>query len=783
MNELYVFSSLRQIRDFTLKFTNKIAPKSISIGNFFKNAVYVDGLNEASDSELLLCMSRACNECELASSKLHIPREFFAFLKNNDYLFSFFKEISHQKKSYDDLKFSDIYASYDEHIEILREVYQNYTKILKSLGIYDDIILPEIYELNESYLRSFECIIFQIDGLLSEFEWEILQKCAKITHLKIIFKTSKLNYKLIKKISEISSIDESKFEIYSTYELDFSGFNLTCLSKNLKNNLVLTRSFSIQTLQAAYVFEKISTFIREGISAKNIVVILPDESFAKVLRLHDKNKMLSYAMGTSVKDTLFFVALSEILTILKERKNIVLDKEYLDKSNKNLSFSSSFLNYIGVTSGIFELFLTNFNQNVSFDEFKNIIIALFEICTQNTLLQILEEELFFLKDLFKKSNLNFGALCEFLLIRLADRNIDDVGGGAVRVMGVLESRGLSFDGVIIVDFNDDLVPKRVVNEMFLSSKVRQKAGLISYYERENLQRFYYESLINSAKKVAISYVLNENKIQSRFLNEFECVLDNSFKDEAYTNLLAGRGVKNAIKFKDEALFQKHDFFNNELSFSRLNTFLRCPRMYFYKYIKHIGEPRNLDSVGVSTYGNSIHEALFEFYLEHDRFVLDKFLGILKTKNLDALELEIARQKFSLFDKSEREHFKSGWKIKSVEQSFCVSFNGVKLHGKIDRIDENLDKRLCVIDYKSGKLPKDGLQLTFYKALLGSECECYFYDLKDEMKLVKMECDLKELSMILDNLKELFLKEVNFERHIGQECQNCFYYTICRGELR
>ena len=46
------------------------------------------------------------------------------------------------------------------------------------------------------------------------------------------------------------------------------------------------------------------------------------------------------------------------------------------------------------------------------------------------------------------------------LQRLASRTIDDVRGGKITVMGVLETRNISFDGVIIVDFNDNHVPKK-----------------------------------------------------------------------------------------------------------------------------------------------------------------------------------------------------------------------------------------------------------------------------------------------------------------------------------
>ncbi|MGG7072719.1 PD-(D/E)XK nuclease family protein [Campylobacter sp. 9BO] len=784
MRELFVFSSIRQIRNFTQNFSNQLLPKAISIGDFFSKAVYVDGLNEAGQSECLIYMRDACNACKNANLKLHIPTEFFAFLKNNDYLFSFFKEITHQKKSILALKFSDIYAHFDEHIEILNEVFKNYKEILIKNSLYDNIILPEVYEINEAFLKAYERINIQIDGLLSEFEWEVLLRAAKFSNVKIIFKTSKLNQKLLRKISEILASDTDKFELYCTYELDLNTLLLTKKQNNAQNRSVLVRAFSLSSLQAAFVFEKISTFMREGIEPERIAVILPDENFARVLRLYDRDKMLSFAMGNSVKDSLFYAILSNIVDILKEQKTPCLKDDYFELKNRNLRCDESFLNINSIDSEIFELFRQNFEKYSSFELFYSAINALLLKINDEKLSQILHEELFFLQNLSTHARLKFSELCEFLLLRLSAVSIDDVGGGAVRVMGVLESRGLAYDGVIIVDFNDDLVPKRSVNEMFLSSKVREKAGLISYFERENLQRFYYECLIGSAKKVAISYVSDESRIESRFLSEFSCIADKNYDDDAYFRLfLRDAPYVKTAKFISEHINVKHDFFEKPLSFSRLDTFLTCPRKYFYRYIKELSDERFLDEAGASGYGNAVHEALFEYYKKHEKFMLEPFMQILSTKDLDALELEISKQKFKIFETNENDRFASGWHVKECEVEKNGEFCGVKLEGKIDRIDVNDDGRLCVIDYKTGKIVTDSLQLLFYKALLSAECECYFYDLKSEMKLIiPKNTDLSELSDKLKEVRDYFSKHIDLEPKVGAACEYCAYYAICTGDI-
>ena len=92
------------------------------------------------------------------------------------------------------------------------------------------------------------------------------------------------------------------------------------------------------------------------------------------------------------------------------------------------------------------------------------------------------------------------------LQRLGTRTLDDVRGGKVTVMGVLETRSVEFDAVIIVDFSDSNVPKKSDKDMFLNTQIRELANLPTMNDRENLQKHYYDLLIAHSKEVALSYV-------------------------------------------------------------------------------------------------------------------------------------------------------------------------------------------------------------------------------------------------------------------------------------
>ena len=69
-------------------------------------------------------------------------------------------------------------------------------------------------------------------------------------------------------------------------------------------------------------FEKISAFVKSGIKAQNIAVILPDEEFAATLKLHDKHNMLNFAMGEKIAQTLFCRVLAKINDSIKENANV-----------------------------------------------------------------------------------------------------------------------------------------------------------------------------------------------------------------------------------------------------------------------------------------------------------------------------------------------------------------------------------------------------------------------------------------------------------------------------
>ncbi|EQA3989350.1 PD-(D/E)XK nuclease family protein [Campylobacter upsaliensis] len=793
--KLYVFSSSRKIKEYyqQSKGTNALIDQALSVAEFLDKICLSQGFR-ASAYEQLLLMQEACKKSQNLEQKLGISTEFFAFLKNNEYLFSFFRELALENKSIKDLQNSDYYASYNEHLEILDCVFQNYLNLLKRENLYDELSLPLSYTLNLDFLEDYESIIYDLEGFLSHFELSLLLQIAKHKELILRFKTSKFNLAYFKELPFLKDVN-----LKENYHYEFNITQNILLKKESlkpKSAFVKVQQFELRILQVAFVLDEISSFIRAGLKAEDIVVITPDEGFCDFLRLLDQNNMLNYASGVSIKESLFY----QRLRSLYESAN--LDDFYFDDNQNyfdeapNFDLHNSLLHYFELD---FKEFKEHFTKECEFSYFETLIKQFLE--NENSELSLfVEKELFFIKNLLTNQKLNLKQILELFFIQISSFKQSYVGGGAVTAMGILESRGLSFDGVIVVDFNEDLIPKRSVNELFLNNEVRTKAGLISYEKRENLQRFYYEQLFKNAKKISICYVENEEKSRSRLLEDLEFRLDltKEFSQKAYLNALKLNYKAKQIKLEPpQAPKLKHNLFATPLSYSRLTLFLESKRTYFYKYIKHLKEPRELkmdikeqnDRKRLKNLGIFIHRILELYYKHYDFFDEKLFTSLLENEGqkegLDALDLELLKMKFKEFAKKEQERFKQGYHIKHLElnmdKSIILEGQRIELTGKIDRIDSNERFGELILDYKSGKIPEKSYQLAFYKLLYDENAHAAFYDLNDfELKEGK---DTKSIFALKEELEKL-LKEVDKEIVFENEKSNfCPYKLLYEKDLK
>lgn len=772
-----VLPSARAIRERYLELDDAVdIPHYITMSDFTSKLCIVSAFKAMDEDSAYLLLMEAANFKSF--SKLQIDRNFFTFTKNATYIFRLFQELSAELYDIRELKNYDVYGDFFEHISILEELYERYEKLCYEKKLLDNIFLPKLYKFNDSYAKSHSLLEIYAEGYLTNFEFELLDKCSRYTTLHIYFNATRFNTKMQKKFAKYGIELKEGF----SYKIDFKNKKILELSAINKNRAVVCSSFTQDILQVAYIEQKVYEFVKKGYDPSKIAVVLPNESFAANLRSFDKNSNYNFAMGIEFFTTVIYKKLDAMRLFLEQdsKENLHrlnrLGSEYIDELSS--------IYYKKVFEVDFFEFLLRYKESFSDKESK----------------KIFDEEIYKLRVILPSiKELNIKSILNIFLQRLSKRTLDDIGGGKITVMGLLETRMIEFDAVIIVDFDDSNVPKKSDKDMFLNTHLRESANLPTTQDRENLQKYYYEMLLNRSKEVAISYVKSEQSSGSKFLKELGILEKNLHLESSYASILF-ESVSRADRMKDEIVLD-YSFADEKLSNSKLKAFLTCKRKYYYRHIMYIKEHRIPKDIPQEyQVGSDIHNALKNLYTKKRAYFdvneLKKDLffeldSVCANNEFSKYMIELQKVKMHRFCQIEVERFLSGYKVAFCELSKEVQYGGLTLIGQIDRIDIR-ENKLFILDYKSGSYPlyneknlqeATDFQLEFYY-LLGSgfgEVEgCAYYDL-NEQKIVNEPFLKEKLDILEEKIKEL-LSYKNIEFSKCEDIKNCLYceYKIMCG---
>jgi RecB family exonuclease len=747
------------------------------MGEFISKMTLVKGFKPIDDDTRVLLLLKASDFKSFET--LNIERNFFTFTKNSSYIFKFFEELSAEKYDINKLALSDIYAEFEEHIEILRVLYERYEKLCLENKLLDKIFLPKIYQFNEKYVTSLKHVEIRIDGYLTNFELELLHTAKELCKIDIIIAVTKFNTKMHKRFNEFGIELEAGYE----YKISLNENKVISRMELRKNANIYCQSFSEKVLQVAFVKQRVYEYISKGYKADNIAVIVPDEKFSSMLKSFDYKANFNFAMGHSVAQSLFYTKLDATI-------------KYIDQDSKE---NLARLKRVGE-----ELYIALkeiYFKKVYEVQLLNYLSGLKEYIADNDTLSIYEEELYsFSKIEGVLKEMNVKSALSIFMQRLSHRSIDDVQGGKITVMGVLESRSLEFDAVIIVDFDDTNVPRRSDKDMFLNTQIREMAELPTSIDRQNLQKHYYDMIINNSKEVSISYVSSSESQGSRFLKQLGIKEQKKYDEKHLSKILFTKEKDIKVRAEEEIVL-KYDFRGSSLSASKLKTYLTCKRKFYYKYIVHLNR-HDIPTDMIEQYeiGNVVHTALYDVYTKKQTYTdaqelqrdIEKALDSKIDKNSEIERYFIALQKAKMkeFSELEVQRFEDGWSVKECEVSKTCEFAGVTLIGQIDRIDARKDE-IYVIDYKTGNYPlynknnfteATDFQLEFYYLLVKDDAQnirCAYYDI-NENKLVDEPFLEEKLAVLESNIKDMLARtEINFEKCEDEKnCIFCDYNVIC-----
>ena len=687
MNRLQVYPTSRALRSVahTYRDTEGFIPTLMRMDEFEKRAVLLEEKCIVDPLQRILLLKKAASFD--AFSQMKIDRELVRFFTKSDALFKFFEELSAEHVSLAQLAQADAYAEFDTHLEILDELRSRYKALLDEKGFTDRMFIPEAYTLNSGFVEGYEVIEIFLEGYLSMFELELLQKIAVHTEVIIHYTASRFTRKMQERFAGLG------IELRENEQVSFSLKDANVLTQIPYNPPINADVYRVEErdAQVALAFVQIERMVRAGISPEEIVLILPDESFKSHFMIFDHLNNLNFAMGYDYANERVFRSLDAIYGFWQKR----------DKQSREL------LSYYGLDEE--KITALPVADTVSAQTFFDLLSGMELLETDKH--EIVREKYEHIMTLFKDEKFSYRIWLFLWLKTLSKVTLDDVRGGKITVMGVLETRGVAFKGVVIVDFNEGIVPASSAKDMFLNSSVRAFAKLPTRHDREALQKQYYNRLLQQAEDAVIIYSSSENRLPSRFL--YELGMGEAKESDVPLEVLYPQPVK--LQTEEDPYVKDFDATAQTWSASRLKTFLECKRKYYYRYIKKL-EAKEEDELNEGAF---LHTLLEHLYQEHDRYEDENTLQNTLDRLMDRLlpyedaanhyRKLLWKEKLKGFVAQEIAHFRSDWRVIAKEMEVSGEIGGLKFKGRIDRIDQN-NTHTLVLDYKSGYVPKEPREL-------------------------------------------------------------------------
>ncbi|MGN1253571.1 MAG: PD-(D/E)XK nuclease family protein, partial [Prevotella sp.] len=317
----------------------------------------------------------------------------------------------------------------------------------------------------------------------------------------------------------------------------------------------------------------------------------------------------------------------------------------------------------------------------------------------------------------------------------------------IQIMGVLETRNLDFEHVLLLSCNEGNIPKGINDASFIPHSLRKGYEMTTIENKVAIYSYYFHSLLQRVSDATLTFnnATDDGRQgeMSRFMLQFMVESGQTIKR---LTMQSGQSVSTVNRVpieKDEAV-QKKLADLTSLSPTAINRYLRCPLMFYYNTLCGLREDDDDDDQEIDNqiFGDIFHRTAELIYqdlsgkdhtktitadaidqlVKKEKYKIEAYLDQafreklfkvdrpdfrLRYNGLQLLNRNVLRLYVQRLLRLDREH--TPFDILALESSYYdnLSFdvNGskrtIRIGGQIDRLDKK-GGQLRVIDYKTGK---------------------------------------------------------------------------------
>ena len=322
----------------------------------------------------------------------------------------------------------------------------------------------------------------------------------------------------------------------------------------------------------------------------------------------------------------------------------------------------------------------------------------------------------------------------------------------LQLMGMLESRVLDFENVIITSVNEGVLPAGKSSNSFIPYDLKCSYNLPTYKEKDAVYTYHFYHLMQRAKNVYLLYNTESDGLsageRSRFLLQLEMEKQEAHKIQKLTvtpKVPAISKPLQSVKKTPEIIEKIKYLAGHGFSPSALTTYIRNPLDFYHQYILGIKDREEVEeTIAYNTLGTVVHDTLEVFYKEWEKkqVSIDALKEAIKrtpdeiavqfrksytkeplTKGKNLLIFEVAKRYVVNLLKMDIEDIKEGNSLKVVEIESDlrteIPFENldfpVYIRGKVDRVDE-FNGKMRVIDYKTGNVQQNQVEIADWEDL-------------------------------------------------------------------
>ena len=364
----------------------------------------------------------------------------------------------------------------------------------------------------------------------------------------------------------------------------------------------------------------------------------------------------------------------------------------------------------------------------------------FQLSTEKEFLYQYNQQLNQLKTLLTpNSSLLTPNLLHMLIMRLTSSLKVQFKGEPIegmQIMGLLESRLLDFENIILIGFNDQKVPGNKSVNSIIPYNLRRAYNLPTHEISDAIQAYNFYRTLYHTKNLHLIYDSRNEGAQneiSRYFYQLQYLLRAPMQQ--YNYQLQIQNTNNETQNNQEITIHKtseiinklnsYKTSNASLSASRLKDYIACPLRFYFSTIANIKSPNEINETGESSLlGRIYHKAMELYYNQHttpqslnpkqiEILVHNAFIEESKSSGrqvqitgFNSLIFNLTHQFITNTIRFDIARYKQD-QFSNVQSEVEINqpINQINFKGYIDRIDKT-DDTINIIDYKTTATPKN-----------------------------------------------------------------------------